>query len=314
MSRGRKNIMQNICGIYIIKNTVNNKVYIGQSVNVQVRWYAHCNSAKCDRRDSYTKIHKAMRELGLENFYYEILEECHISDLNEKEKYYIQYYNSYFNGYNMTLGGESNRYETNGRAVLTLPQVEEIRLMYAAHIPFRKAYARYENIISKRGFQKVWHYKTWRGILPEVYSDENKEWHATYSKSHMNGNTSSGVNNTDRQCSQEEIEKMRLLRNQGLSYKKIAEEVHRSSSVVRKYCLYREAASPQATGKKQPNAISVRNVETGLVFDSLKQAAKWANIKDGGKHIKEIVFQEKPNYKTSGRVPSTNEPAHWELA
>ena len=306
--------MSKICGIYIIKNTINDKVYIGQSVNIQARWYAHCASARSDRQDSYTEIHQAMKNLGVKNFYYEVLEECDISELNKREIYYIQCYDSYKNGYNMTLGGESNRYETNGRAILTLPQVEEIRLMYDAHIPFREAYSRYEKIISKRGFRKVWHYETWLGILPEVYSDENKQWHATYAKANIKGNTHLGENNTERQCSQEEINKMRELRSQGLSYEKISKEVNRATSVVRKYCLHREATSSQAHGNQQPNAISVRNIETGLVFDSLRQAAKWANIKDGGKHIREIVFQENPKYKISGKVPSTNEPAHWELA
>lgn len=305
--------MQKKCGIYIIKNTINDKVYVGQSVNIQARWYAHCNSAKRNTQDSHVQIHAAMKTLGIKNFFYEVLEECKIEDLNKREQYYIQQYDSYKNGYNMTLGGESNRYETNGRAILTLSQVQEIRLMYDAHIPFRDAYARYRGIISKSGFRKVWRYETWRGIFPEVYSDENKAWHATYAKANIGGNTSLGINNTERQCSQEEIDQMRYLRNQGLSYAMIADQVNRSIGVVRKYCLHREASSPQSQGKTQPNAIAVRNLETGLVFDSLKQAAAWSNVKDGGKHIKKLISQKNIN-GTSGRVPSTNTPAHWELA
>ena len=60
------------CGIYIIKNKINDKVYIGQSVDIICRWYAHKNSANGNKQDSYTKIHKAMHELGTENFYIEI--------------------------------------------------------------------------------------------------------------------------------------------------------------------------------------------------------------------------------------------------
>lgn len=306
--------MKKICGIYIIKNKINNKVYIGQSVNIKARWYAHCNSGKnLDRQDSYTQIHQAMYKYGVENFYYEILEECSIEQLDEREIYYIQKYDSYNNGYNMTLGGEGNKYETNGRAILTLPQVEEIRLMYDARIPFREAYQRYKGIISKRGFKKVWHYETWLGVLPEVYTDENMKWHATVAKSFADGNISLGKNNTERACSDEEIQKMRELRAQGLSYEKIANQVNRSMSVVRKYCLHREGSKPQATGKAQPNAVAVRNIETGLVFDSSRQASIWCGVKDRGKRIREIVTSGNKEY-TSGKVPSTNQRCHWELA
>lgn len=307
-------IMQNnICGIYIIKNDINNLVYIGQSVNIKARYWAHVQSAKNEKaQDHYTKIHKAMHDLGIEHFSYSILEKCPLEELDEKEKYYIQKYDSYLHGYNMTLGGESNKYETNGRAILTLAQVEEIRLMYGARIPFREAYKRYEGIISKRGFKKVWGYENWRGILPEVYTDENMEWHATYAKSSHDGNTSLGKNNTLRACSKEEIRQMRELRGQGFSYEKISKMVNRSIGVVRKYCLHRKSPTPQAIGR-QPSAIAVRNIETGLVFDSLKQAAKWAGVVNSS-HLKKVASKENPNWKTSGRVPSTGEPAHWELA
>jgi group I intron endonuclease len=50
-----------------------------------------------------------MRKYGLENFSFDILEECEIEELNEKEIYYIDYFNSHLEGYNQTLGG-SNGY------------------------------------------------------------------------------------------------------------------------------------------------------------------------------------------------------------
>lgn len=305
-------MLDNICGIYIIKNNINNKVYIGQSVNIKIRWIAHKYSAEhIDRQDSHTKIHTAMRELGVDNFYYEVIEECPINELNAKEIYWIDYYNAYKDGYNMTLGGGSNRYETNGRAILTLPQVEEIRMMYGARIPFREAYKRFEGIISKRGFQKVWRYETWLGILPEVYTDENREWHATYAKG-VKGKDK-GISNTKRACSEEEIRKMRELHSQGLNYPQISKIVNRTISTVRKYCLFQESPSPQATGNRQPGAIRVRNIETGLVFESLTAAAKWSGTKDGNR-IGELVHGKINSSFTSGVVPSTGERAHWELA
>ncbi len=304
-------MLKKICGIYIIKNNINNKVYIGQSINIQMRWYAHRNSATSERQDSYTQIHSAMKKYGVDNFYYEVLEECPLEKLDEREKYWIQYYDSYKNGYNMTIGGEGNKYETNGRAILTLSQVEEIRMMYGACVPFREAYKRFENIISKRGFQKVWRYETWLGVLPEVYTEENRQWHATYSKG-IKGRDK-GTNNTQRACSVAEIKKMRELYSQGFSYNQIAKELHRSLSVVRKYCLFENASDPQAKGSKQPNAIRVRNIETGLVFDSVRSAAKWSGTKNKTR-ISQIVQGKINPAFSSGIVPSTGERAHWELA
>lgn len=304
--------MKRICGIYIIKNTKNNYVYIGQSVNIKARWYAHKRSAINEKaQDYYTKIHSAMRTIGVENFFYEVLEQCPLEQLNEKEIYYIDRFDSYRNGYNMTLGGDNNKYEANGRAVLTLEQVQEIRLMYGAKIRFKEAYARYENVISKRGFKKVWHYETWLGVYPEVYSDENKSWHASQAKKNLDGNKNLGKNNTLRACSVEEILKMRELKQLGWSYEKIGNEIGRSASVVRKYCLHREAKSAQASGSVMPCALSVRNIETGIVFDTLRKAATWAGVKDT-KHLSKCA-KDKSNSFTSGRVPSTGEKCHWEF-
>lgn len=299
------------CGIYIIKNKINSKVYIGQSVNIENRWWQHKYSALNQRQDSYTEIHKAMAKYGVDNFFYEILEECGIEKLNEKEQYYIQYYNSYHNGYNMTLGGDSNRYEINGRAILTLEQVQEIRLMYGSKIRFKDAYKRYENVISKRGFQKVWHYETWLGVFPEVYNDENRKWHAAQAKGCINNNKNVGQNNTKRACSDEEIQNFRKLRDEGLSYEQISKQTGRATSVIRKYCLHREAKNPQACGVRLPHSKKVKNIETGLVFESLRQAAIWAGVKDKGKRISEIIKGNNLTF-TSGHVPSTGERCHWE--
>lgn len=299
------------CGIYIIKNTINDKVYVGQSVDIEHRFYAHKYSAMNRRQDSHTQIHRAMKTIGVENFYYEILEECPIESLDEREIYYIDKFDSYVNGYNMTLGGEGNAHETNGRAILTLPQVIEIRMMYGNKIPFREAYKRYEGVISKRGFKKVWRYETWLGIMPEVYSDENLKWHSSFAKAYKDGNKQLGKNGTERACNQEEIERMRKLRAEGMTYEKISQEVHRSANVVRKYCLHREVKNPQANAKTQPTSIKVRNIETGLVFDSLKQAANWAGAKDT-KTLSRIVKNKNESWCASGVVQSTGQPAHWE--
>ncbi len=89
--------------IYIIKNNINDKVYIGQSVNANDRWKRHISDAK-NRQPQ--RIHKAMQKYGIENFHYEILE-SQIENYDEREKYWIKYYNSLIpNGYNILPGGQ----------------------------------------------------------------------------------------------------------------------------------------------------------------------------------------------------------------
>lgn len=85
--------------IYIIRNTVNSKVYIGQTINtVDVRFYQHKLCAKNTKYNS--KVYRAMREIGVNNFYVEELIECDNNDLNKYEQLYVSKYNSIVNGYN----------------------------------------------------------------------------------------------------------------------------------------------------------------------------------------------------------------------
>lgn len=290
------------CGIYIIKNKINDLVYIGQSVDIYARWSGHKQSAKNPKDPSHnTKIHLAMYKLGCENFYIEILEECNYDELSQKEIYWINKYNSCFNGYNMTLGGESNRGETNGRALLKQEMVEDIRLAYGNHIPFREVYQKYKNIISKRGLQKVWCGETWKFVMMEVYTDQNRKWHATYAKAQTDGNKELGENNQKRACTEKEISKMREMRSNGFSYEEISEKTGRSIGVVRKYCLFQECKNTTKNG----SSIQVKNLETGLVFDTQKQASLWA------KCDRHLISRNKNTEKPAGIVPTTGQPAHW---
>ena len=102
-------------GIYKIVNKINNKVYIGQSININKRIKEHFWKAQCEKDVSYNSVlHSAIRKYGKENFEWEIIEECDIEEIDEKEKYYIQFYNSLApKGYNILEGGQKFRSEPN---------------------------------------------------------------------------------------------------------------------------------------------------------------------------------------------------------
>ena len=95
-------------GVYKITNNVNGKVYIGQAEDIELRWKQH---VKASKRGENSVLYRAMRKYGVENFSFEVVEECSVEELKEKEIYYIGEFNSYIHaensqGYNMTLGGD----------------------------------------------------------------------------------------------------------------------------------------------------------------------------------------------------------------
>lgn len=92
--------------IYKITNTINGKSYIGQTIqNVKERFYQHC-ATKCSKVVSNMSIHRAIKKYGKSNFTVEVIEEIDSTNLNDRERYWIKYYNSYNNGYNSTKGGQ----------------------------------------------------------------------------------------------------------------------------------------------------------------------------------------------------------------
>ncbi len=102
-------------GIYKIINNITKEIYIGQSTNIKIRWAQHKRAFK-NNEYPHLKIYQAFKKYGLENFSFEVIEQCEKDELNEREQYWIKYYNSYINGYNMTPGGagDINRYDTKG--------------------------------------------------------------------------------------------------------------------------------------------------------------------------------------------------------
>ena len=94
--------------IYIIKNDINDKVYIGKTeFSIEKRFKEHLfdsNKQQAKNRPLY----RAISKYGKEHFWVEELEECSSQLANDREKYWIKQYNSYYNGYNATLGGDGS--------------------------------------------------------------------------------------------------------------------------------------------------------------------------------------------------------------
>lgn len=93
-------------GIYKIVNNINNKHYIGQSKDINMRFKQH-------KSENYRKhycdkaLYKAFDKYNIENFSFNVIEFCQTNRLDKREIYWIDYYDSYKNGYNRTLGGSN---------------------------------------------------------------------------------------------------------------------------------------------------------------------------------------------------------------
>lgn len=96
--------------IYKITNSINNKIYIGKTnKTIQQRFQEYIQDSKRERNEK-RPLYDAMNKYGIENFYIEQIEECSLEEASEREKYWIEYYNSFKYGYNATLGGDGNPY------------------------------------------------------------------------------------------------------------------------------------------------------------------------------------------------------------
>ncbi len=113
-------------GIYKITNKINGKVYIGQSVDIEARFRKHRSAPFNPKNDAYFgHFYSAIRKYSLDNFSFQILEECTKAQLDDREKYWIAYFDSYNpqKGYNETKGGQGSQ---GLRAKLTETEVSKI--------------------------------------------------------------------------------------------------------------------------------------------------------------------------------------------
>ena len=96
--------------IYKIINDVNNKIYIGKTnKSIEERFKEHWKDYERERKEK-RPLYSAMNKYGVEHFKIEEIEQCDLNIVEEREKYWIEYYGSFKYGYNATLGGDGKAY------------------------------------------------------------------------------------------------------------------------------------------------------------------------------------------------------------
>ena len=88
-------------GIYKITNIKNNMCYVGQAKDIASRWNQHCKRGVGADTPTKNKIYPAMLEYGIENFTFEIIEDCELEKLGEREKFWQDYFKAKEYGYSI---------------------------------------------------------------------------------------------------------------------------------------------------------------------------------------------------------------------
>lgn len=159
-------------GIYKWTNLINNKVYIGKSVNIPKRLREYKYEVE---KNNSRPIIRALRKYGFQNFRFEIIENCeNLSNeqLLEREQYWMNYYNSQNPqfGYNILNAIETPAEHfsigsSNTKARLTEEKVLNIReAIYNMCISPAEVYKMYSNQISYNAFEKAYRGTTWNNV------------------------------------------------------------------------------------------------------------------------------------------------------
>lgn len=198
-------------GIYKITNLLNEQSYIGLSVDIEKRWLRHKSNYKDSSNKEYEKaLYRAFRKYGVENFTFEVLEECDQTELSNREIYWISFYDTFANGYNETPGGEIICVggENHPNHKLTEEDVKTIRNYYNNKARKKDIFTLYKDRIGESGFSKIWKGETWKNVMPEVYTEENKKFH-------KNNTVNKGSSNGRSKMTEQEVYEIRLRRKNG---------------------------------------------------------------------------------------------------
>lgn len=96
--------------IYKITNVINNKVYIGKTLrSPKKRWQEHCRDSR-RKITAHRLFYQDINKYGKDNFLLETIESCDNNIADDREIYWIKYYDSTNKGYNMSLGGKGKHY------------------------------------------------------------------------------------------------------------------------------------------------------------------------------------------------------------
>lgn len=212
--------------VYIATNRENGKVYIGQTVRTfEQRKAVHISKSKSGNRNYF---HNAIRKYGADNFKWEVIRICDsIKSLNAFEQYYILYYNSMNEGYNLTSGGLNHRMSKE-----TKQKMSKARLKYYAENPdkilsgknshtYRRKHTKKETLLMSQN------HKDFSGKNNPFYSKTHSEESKLKNRISQLGKNSSRYGKSP---SEETRKKMSISQKQAWKIRKTMEDINEKSS------------------------------------------------------------------------------------
>jgi len=221
--------------IYKIVNIVNDKVYVGQTLHSAKRRF-DCHMWASRQEGHGKKFHNAIKKHGAKNFTLIEVEKCGRDILDEREIFWIAYYDSYKNGYNSTTGGESGFFHSDETK-------EKIRQMSTG----RKHSEETKKLISKIGMGRTHSDEAKKKI--SIAKTGNKYWE--------------GKTHTDEY--KQYMSELQGGENNPFYGKKHSEESRKKMS---------DNMTGKRMGKDNPYSKKVINIDTGDIFDTMSEAAK----------------------------------------
>jgi group I intron endonuclease len=248
--------------IYKITCTENNKVYIGQTCNIKRRLYEHRYALKHNKH--YCEhLQNCYNKYGKKNFKFEIIEDATETNVDEKERFWIEHYNSNDKmfGFNSESGGNKNKQLSNEhRMKISLKVAGRNNPMYG---------------VCRKGKDAPFYGKNLSDEAKEILSIKAKKRYKTHSK-YINSEeaiikrsiSNTGKKRTDEFCNRmSEIAKERTGEKNPFYGKKHTEETKRKIS---------EANKGGTGGGKSNKKILAINIDTGeqILYNSKTEASK----------------------------------------
>lgn len=298
-------------GIYCFENRINNKKYIGQSSRLAFRIREHLRVSYNEHNKAYNfPIHKAIRKYGIENFNIFILEYCSVDQLNEKEVYYINKYNTtnITLGYNILLGGNMSpmlNLEIRDKAITKMQQTMKER--YGVITPTQVPEFAQKAVETKRRL----YYNNPNNIMKE--------------KTRQTVQAKYGVDNVLQSPEvREKITNTCLQRYGATTFLHSQEgQAKVKETCKQKYGVEYYFQSQDSINKNRQKGLEsgrfkpYKNTDTGFIFASW-EAAEWLQRKDFQRHIARSLKQQNKRF---GNIPEDDridpklwgQPAHWEI-
>lgn len=237
--------------IYKITNMVTNKNYIGKTKKtISARFKEHKKAAKDNKKNYH--LYNSMNKYGLDCFFIELIEECSDNKLNERESYWIDYYNTYYNGYNETFGGD-------GRTKYDYKLLADTYLETKSEKNTAEMFGCSKSVVQHAC--ETYSIKINKGLSPEYWKSEKGQKHKEQIR--QLGLASKGriVSKETRKKQSEARKEKYAGKNSPMYGKKFSQE-------------HRERMSQNSAWAKK-----VKCIETGEVYSSALQASKAVKLK-----------------------------------